>query len=212
MKRLSADAVHVPDYAHEVPGGYSVHVLDAHPWDLILHVYAPILSSPRPRVTSRGTFMPSDYRKHMGRLSATMAYARGLYESGHLGELGPWASGEAMRLDLAFWSPTQVGDLDNLAKTIMDAGQLHRGEEPGAELWRNDRQIRGLVVDWVPTDEPEWHQTVIRIQVIRDARMGLEAPKRTRGKPTTQDDAKTQEGAKAAQQSAKTKKGSKCAG
>lgn len=212
MKRIAAEDVHVPEYAHEVPGGYPVHVLDAHPWDLILHVYAPILASPRPRVTSRGTFMPSDYRKHCDRMAATLAYARGLYECGHLGELGTWHSGSPMRLDVAFWSPTQVGDLDNLAKTIMDAGQLHRGEEPGAELWRNDRQIQSLTVDWVPTDEPEWCQTVIRIQVIHSARMGLEAPRRTRGTRTTRATPKAQEGTATAQQSTRKGKASKCAG
>ena len=209
MKRIAAEDVHVPEYAHEVPGGYPVHVLDAHPWDLILHVYAPILASPRPRVTSRGTFMPSDYRKHCERMAATLAYARGLYECGHLGELGTWHSGSPMRLDVAFWSPTQVGDLDNLAKTIMDAGQLHRGEEPGAELWRNDRQIRSLTVEWIPTDEAEWTQTVIRIKVIPGARMGLEAPKRTRGTRTTQATPKAQEGTATAQQSTRKGKASK---
>jgi len=209
MKRIAAEDVHVPEYAHEVPRGYPVHVLDAHPWDLILHVYAPILASPRPRVTSRGTFMPSDYRKHCERMAATLAYARGLYECGHLGELGTWPSGDALKLDVAFWCPTQVGDLDNLAKTIMDAGQLHRGEEPGAELWRNDRQIRSLTVEWVPTDEAEWTQTVIRIKVIPGARMGLEAPKRTRGNRTTRATPKAQEGTATAQQSTRKGKASK---
>jgi hypothetical protein len=72
--------------------------------------------------------MPSDYRKHCERLGASLAYARGLYEA----EGKVWRSGAPMRLDLALWGETQNGDLDNLAKTVMDAAQLHRGEEPGA--------------------------------------------------------------------------------
>ena len=71
-----------------------------------------------------------------------------------------------MEIDLAFWAARKPGDLDNLEKTILDAGQLHRGEAPGAELWSNDAQIVKLASEWIPTDEPEWHQTVIRVRYL----------------------------------------------
>jgi uracil-DNA glycosylase family 4 len=92
-----------------------------------------MVPSPRPRVTGRGTFMPTTYRRHCAKLAASLAYARGLLEAGHFREASPWQSAGPMRLDLAFWAPKQSGDLDNAAKTVMDAGQLHRGEAPGAE-------------------------------------------------------------------------------
>jgi hypothetical protein len=72
-----------------------------------------------------------------------------------------------MRLDLAFWGERQCGDVDNLSKTVMDAGQLHRGEKPGAELWANDRQIRSLSVDWIDVeDDAAWSQLVVRVRML----------------------------------------------
>jgi Holliday junction resolvase RusA-like endonuclease len=158
-RRVKAEDVNVPATAHEVPGGYPVHVFEARDWHLVAHVYAPAMPSPRPRVTSRGTFMPSDYRAHVERLSASLAYARGIIEA----QRGPWPADARFTLDLAFWGATQTGDLDNLAKTIMDAGQLHRGEPSGAELWVNDRQITSLVADWIEAED-EWTQTVVRVR------------------------------------------------
>jgi Holliday junction resolvase RusA-like endonuclease len=57
------------------------------------------------------------------------------------------------------------GDLDNLAKTIMDAGQLHRGEDPGAELWTNDKQIQSLAVSWKASVEPTFYLTMLHVKV-----------------------------------------------
>jgi Holliday junction resolvase RusA-like endonuclease len=63
------------------------------------------------------------------------------------------------------------GDLDNLAKTFMDAAQLHKNEEPGAELWTNDRQVVSLSVDWIPTEDEEFcSQTVLRVQYSKGDR------------------------------------------
>lgn len=171
-KKITADEINVPKYAHDVPGGYPVHVFDQVPWAMIVHVYGPIMASPRPRVTSRGTFMPHDYRKHCDKLGASLAYARGLYENGNgTGVLpDPWPASAPLMLDIAFWAVRQPGDLDNLAKTVMDAGQLHRGEPSGAELWTNDRQIRNLSVAWVDCEDPEWTQTVIRIRHLEAVR------------------------------------------
>lgn len=203
--------VHVPAYAVEVPGGYPLHVLENTGWDLTAHIYVPAMPSPRPRVTSRGTFMPHDYRQHCDRLACSLAYARGVLES----HGRDWNPNAPMRLDLAFWAPKQTGDLDNLAKTVMDAGQLHRGEEPGAELWTNDRQIRSLVVDWIPTDEPEWHQLVVRVRALTDnqARAGAEPGQggaiERPGNPSGLDGPKSVRRPVKAQQKAKTKKGSK---
>jgi len=164
-RRIAAEDIHVPSFAHDVPHGYPVQVQTSPGlgWDLVVYVFAPHMPSPRARVTSRGTFMPSDYRKHCERLGASLAYARGLYEA----EGKVWRSGAPMRLDLALWGETQNGDLDNLAKTVMDAAQLHRGEEPGAELWQNDRQIRSLSVDWIDVeDDAAWCQLVLRVRML----------------------------------------------
>ena len=194
----------MPTCAHEVPGGYPVHAWDSGEWPLVVHVYAPIVASPRPRVTSRGTFMPSDYRKHCERLGASLAYARGLYETGEWGEGGPWDTRALLTLDLAFWAPRLPGDLDNLAKTIMDAGQLHRGELPGAELWENDRQIVDLRCAWCPTQEHEdgWTQTVLRVRPsavvpFPGTGRGLEAPKRKKTTASPSETQKARKGVKA---------------
>jgi Holliday junction resolvase RusA-like endonuclease len=175
--------IHVPSYAHEVPGGYDVHVTEEIGWDLVAHVYAPMVPSPRPRVTGRGTFMPSTYRTHCAKLAASLAYARGMLEVGHFGEASLWTSTGPMRLDLAFWAPKQAGDLDNAAKTVMDAGQLRRGELPGAELWRNDSQIRSLTVDFIATDEPEWKQLVVRVRRLPETNRPIAAPSRGQEAP-----------------------------
>ena len=164
-RRILAEDIHVPSFAHDVPGGYPVQVQTSPGlgWDMVVHVFGPHMSSPRPRVTSRGTFMPAEYRDHTEALAASLAYARGLLEA--TGRA--WDSAAPMRLDLAFWGERQLGDLDNLAKTVMDAGQLHRAEEPGAELWRNDRQIRSLSVDWIAVeDDAQWSQLVVRVRAL----------------------------------------------
>lgn len=178
-RRILAEDIHVPSFAHDVPGGYPVQV-QTNPglgWDMVVHVFGPHMSSPRPRVTSRGTFMPSDYRKHCERLGASLAYARGLVEADGL----RWRADAPMRLDLAFWGEKQIGDLDNLAKTVMDAGQLHRGEKPGAELWANDRQIRSLSVDWIDVeDDAAWCQLVVRVRMLSTHEANSPAPRRKR--------------------------------
>jgi Holliday junction resolvase RusA-like endonuclease len=174
MKRIEPEDVTVPTYAHDVPGGYPTHAWEQIDWPLVIHVYAPIMPSPRPRVTRRGTFMPTEYRQHCDRLAASLAYARGLLEGGAFGTCETWDASRPMEIDLAFWAARKPGDLDNLEKTVLDAGQLHRGEAPGAELWANDSQIIKLASEWIPTDEPEWHQTVIRVRYLgADKRMAI---------------------------------------
>ena len=143
-KRLKAEDVDVPSTADDVPGGYAceLHSFNAEIGHIQCSIYAPIMPSPRPRVTSRGTFMPSDYRTHIKKLSVTMGYLRGMLEA-----RGGWNPGRRFNVSLFFEaSDAPKGDLDNLAKTILDAGQLHRGEPSGAELWTNDSQIDGLMV------------------------------------------------------------------
>lgn len=213
-RRILAEDIHVPSFAHDVPGGYPVQV-ETSPglgWDMVIHVFGPHMSSPRPRVTSRGTFMPQDYRKHCERLGASLAYARGLVEADGL----RWRSDAPMRLDLAFWGERQCGDIDNLSKTVMDAGQLHRGEKPGAELWANDRQIRSLSVDWIDVeDDAAWCQLVIRVRMLqtREADIPISAARMTRKRVVetrTGDDppkrAKAQEGATKARQRTRKEK------
>lgn len=200
-RRIKAEEIDVPSYAHDVPGGYPVYMTESIGWDMVIHVFAPHMPSPRPRVTSRGTFMPTDYRKHCERLAASLAYARGLYET----TKRPWASDGRMRLDLAFWGERMAGDLDNLAKTVMDAGQLHRGEEPGAELWANDRQIRALSVDWIDVeDDAQWSQLVVRVHIMptKSSDIPIAAARRHREstikRPTGDDSPKRQKARKEA--------------
>lgn len=162
-KRVVQEDINIPETAHDVVGGYPIDAFagrDA--WDLSVHVFGPIISSPRPRVTRFGTFMPTDYKKHCAKLGASLAYARGIYETAY----GPWKVDAPMWVDIAFWCPTMTGDLDNLAKTVLDSGQLAKGEPSGAELWVNDRQVVRLCVDWIDvTDDFDW-QTVIRIKQL----------------------------------------------
>jgi Holliday junction resolvase RusA-like endonuclease len=161
-KRPAIEDLDVPDYAHDVPKGYPTYATSDAMWDLQIHIYAPMIASPRPRVTTKGTFMPSDYRKHCKMLGASMAYARGIVETKYLNK--KWDAASKMLVDLAFWAPHLVGDLDNMAKTILDAGQLHKGEETGAELWTNDRQIHQLNIAYIATSEQLLWQTVIRVR------------------------------------------------
>lgn len=161
-KRFDAEDIDVPTYADEVAGGYPTAAFVDEIGAMRIHVYAPVMASPRPRVTTRGTFMPSDYRKHCDKLSCSLAHARGVYE----GHLVSWPAGSVMSLDLSFCCPKMPGDLDNLAKTIMDAGQLHRGEDPGAELWTNDKQIQSLAISWKASVEPSFYLTMLNVKVM----------------------------------------------
>ena len=162
-KRVVQEDINIPEAAHEVVGGYPVYAFaEQDHWDLTVHVFGPIVSSPRPRVTRFGTFMPADYKKHCAKLGASLAYARGIYETSY----GPWKVDSAMWVDLAFWSPKMTGDLDNLAKTVLDSAQLAKGEPSGAELWVNDRQVVRLCVDWIDVEDDFDWQTVVRIKQL----------------------------------------------
>lgn len=163
-KRPAIEDLDIPDSAHNVPKGYPTYATSDAMWNLQLHIYAPMIASPRPRVTMKGTFMPSDYTKHCRALGVSMAYARGIIETKYLGKT--WDASAKMYVDLAFWAPALIGDLDNMAKTILDAGQLHKGEETGAELWTNDRQIHQLNIAYIAVDEPMLWQTVIRVKAL----------------------------------------------
>jgi len=214
-RRLTADEINVPSFAHDVPGGYPVYTSESMGWDLCVHIFAPHMPSPRPRVTRFGSFMPAEYRVHCQKLAASLAYARGLHEA----TKRPWDARAAFRVDLAFWGETQRGDLDNLAKTVMDAGQLHRGETPGAELWQNDRQIRSLLLDWIDVeDDAQWSQLVVRVRALptRSANMpnadAEPVQERTNGEPGTVgglERPKARQRATEAKQKPKVKKASK---
>lgn len=159
-KRIALEDIDIPDFAEEVVGGYPTAAFIGVDGSIQIHIFGPIMASPRPRVTSRGTFMPSDYRKHCDRIACSMAHARGIFEAK---EEDPWNSEQSLHLSIAAFSPKMPGDLDNIAKTFMDAGQLHRGEEPGAELWANDRQIEKLQVTWKPSDSPTSYMTLLTV-------------------------------------------------
>jgi len=203
-KRLTSEELNVPTYAQEVKGGYPIHVTEEFGWDLVAHIYAPMMPSPRPRVTTRGTFMPTDYKKHCAKLACSLAYARGLLETGYFGNAVVWDSGRYFKLDLAFWSIKQRGDLDNCAKTVMDSAQLSRGETPGCELWKNDSQICSLSVDWVPVEDEGWEQVVVRVRTMAiellpqdgdKKRLSMNGPSRVAARST-----KARKGGKAGQQ------------
>lgn len=162
-KRIAVEDIDVPEFAKEVEGGYPTAAWVDAEGDMQVHIYAPILPSPRPRVTSRGTFMPSDYRKHCDKLSCSLAYARGWYEAQRE---QPWPAERLMSVKMTFFSPAPSGDCDNLAKTILDAGQLHRGDEPGAELWKNDSQVWELRVSKLHSGEEQSYLTMLRITVL----------------------------------------------
>lgn len=159
-KRITIEEIDVPNFAEEVEGGYPTAAFIGVDMSLDIHIFAPILPSPRPRVTSRGTFMPADYRKHCDKLACSMAYARGIFE---IKEEQEWPSHQPTQLRISIFCPTMPGDLDNVAKTFMDAGQLHRGEKPGAELWQNDRQIQSLAVSWSDSLAPTSYLTILRV-------------------------------------------------
>jgi Holliday junction resolvase RusA-like endonuclease len=162
-KRITEEELDIPDFAHEVKGGYQTAVWIDDEYDMQVHIYAPVMPSPRPRVTSRGTFMPSDYRKHCSKLACSLAFARGWYETKREQR---WPSERRMAVKMTFFTPAPKGDCDNLAKTILDAGQLHRGDKPGAELWRNDDQVWELQVSKLPSDEPNFYLTMLRIRAM----------------------------------------------
>jgi Holliday junction resolvase RusA-like endonuclease len=167
VRKIASEDLHVPSFAHEVPKGYPVSVVPTFGWDLVAHIYAPMVPSPRPRVTTRGTFMPTDYKKHCTKLGASLAYARGIVEAtaNAYGNCLVWQSGKPFKLQLSFWSSKQRGDLDNCAKTVMDSAQLHRGEPGGAELWKNDSQIHSLLVEWLPTEgDDNWEQIIVSVK------------------------------------------------
>ena len=159
-KRILDEDIDIPDDATEVAGGYAVRCWEPHGWMLAVHIYGPIMSSPRPRVTKFGSYMPTEYRNHCNKLKATLAHARHWLEAkGHA-----YDSSQPAHLDIAFWSKKQPGDIDNLAKTIMDAGQRSAKDTAGGELWSNDKNIKCLTALWVETASPTWWQTVVRVK------------------------------------------------
>lgn len=164
-RRIAVEDLDIPDHAHRVEHGYWTSIFVDSPSEMQIHIYSPIMPSPRPRVTRRGTFMPSDYRAHCDRLACSLAYSRGWYQ-GTLNQ--DWPSNRKMKVAMTFFSPSPSGDCDNLAKTILDAGQLHRGEQLGDELWLNDNQIMDLHVVKAPSGEDTFYMTMLRISVLED--------------------------------------------
>lgn len=164
MRHPDPATLNVPAAAIEVGAGFPFIVRAP---DLIgaerisADIFAPHMASPRPRITRRGAFMPDAYTRHVGRLCETLAAIRGTWEV----QTGrPWDATRIVAVTIALWAPSLRGDLDNIAKTILDAGQLHRGEEPGAELWANDSQVHDLRVVYDPTDDPAWEYIELEVR------------------------------------------------
>jgi Holliday junction resolvase RusA-like endonuclease len=96
------------------------------------------LPQPRPRVTSRGTFMPSayaEYRQHVAETAQIAALE--LEQNGT-----PWnAHADSYRVRLKFHMPDRRGtDLDKLEATALDA--LER-----AGIYRSDRLVDSIRSD-----------------------------------------------------------------
>lgn len=88
------------------------------------------IGKPRPRVTSRGTFLPQPYRDYQEELAATAleAFAR------HLAAGHAWDAGLDMSLDVTFVVPDRRRrDVDNLAGGVMDA--------LNGIAWKDDSQV-----------------------------------------------------------------------
>jgi Holliday junction resolvase RusA-like endonuclease len=98
-----------------------------------LDVLGVAVGKPRPRVTSRGAFLPTAYREWQALVRDAAIVA-----AGELEDRGtPWpAHAERYRVDIVVVPPDRRGrDVDNLAGGILDA--------LNGVLWRDDR----LVVD-----------------------------------------------------------------
>ena len=100
----------------------------------------------RPRVTSRGTFMPAGYQDWKQETAFQM---RQQYRH------EPMQGHVAVAIDIVAKRKPR-GDIDNLAGAILDAGN--------GVLWTDDRQIVALAIVWLtPADElPEGIRLEVR--------------------------------------------------
>ncbi len=100
----------------------------------------------RPRVTSRGTYMPAGYQDWKQETAFQMRQQ-------HRQE--PMQGHVAVAIDIVARRKPR-GDIDNLAGAILDAGN--------GVLWTDDRQIVALAVVWLtPADElPEGIRLEVR--------------------------------------------------
>lgn len=89
----------------------------------------PPKSKARPRVTSRGTFMPTDYREWKKHVATCAMGAPGARE---------WdAHAQAFRVSVDFYMPTRRGlDVDNLVGGVLDG--LNK------VLWKDDASVAEL--------------------------------------------------------------------
>lgn len=100
----------------------------------------------RPRVTSRGTYMPAGYQDWKQETAYLM---RQQYRAGPmLGHVG-------VAIDIVAKRKPR-GDIDNLAGAILDAGN--------GVMWGDDRQIVALAIVWLPPtdDMPEGIRLEVR--------------------------------------------------
>lgn len=91
----------------------------------------PPKSKARPRVTSRGTFMPADYRAWKKHVAACAMWAPGVRE------WDPHA--QAFRVSADFFMPTRRGlDVDNLLGGVLDGlnGVMWKDDSAVCELGR----------------------------------------------------------------------------
>jgi Holliday junction resolvase RusA-like endonuclease len=96
------------------------------------------LPQPRPRVTSRGTFMPSDYAEYRQEVAATAQVA-----ALELEDRGtPWdAHRKSYRVRLKFFMPDRRStDIDKLEATILDA-------LTNAGIFKDDRLVDSVRKD-----------------------------------------------------------------
>lgn len=93
---------------------------------LTFTIPGPPKSKARPRVTSRGTFMPSDYTAWKKHVAACAMGAHGVRD---------WdAHAQAFRVSVDFYMPTRRGlDVDNLVGGVLDG--LNK------VLWKDDAAV-----------------------------------------------------------------------
>lgn len=93
------------------------------------------IGKPRPRVTSRGAFLPTVYRDYQAELKYCALEAFAL----HIQASGRWDVDAPMSVELTFVLPDRRRrDVDNLAGGVLDT--------LNAVAWRDDSQVVELVV------------------------------------------------------------------
>jgi len=114
---------------------------------ITLEIFHPLFSKARPRVTSRGTFMPAAYKKNQKELLAKVKEQYG----------GPPLEGP-LRVEMELWGEGRA-DIDNVVGAFFDT--------VNKVLWVDDRIsiISELSVRWTKCkkEHSTWHVRIYEI-------------------------------------------------